>query len=363
MNKKDHLFIPSDTVISQKQQLVNTVRERDLYKGLTYQLEQIFDHTIPLCMTDKNFNIVKANSAYAKMVDKTTEQCIGTKCYDNRPGKKCHTDECPVAMICTQKRGRVERECTKKRNNEKIYHILTSKPYYDKDGNIAGIIESFHDITERKKLEKRLHEHEKFLRTVIDTIQDEISVLTPDLDIIQTNKAVRDKYPEIALVGKKCYEVHFNSKKRCKKCPAVIALKSGQLEKGEFALTKRDGTDAVVEHFAFPMKDDEGKTIAIVEYVRDITVKKRSDEQQQKLINELNKALSEIKTLQGILPLCSYCKKIRDDKGYWEKVDVYIHKNTDADISHGICPDCLKEHFPKQYEEIKNDKTSKVKLL
>ena len=118
-----------------------------------------------------------------------------------------------------------------------------------------------------------------------------------------------------------------------------------------------------MEHSAYPMKNDNGEIIAIVEYVRDITVKKRSDEQQQKLIDELHKALSEINTLQGILPLCSYCKKIRDEKGYWEKVDVYIHKNTDADISHGICPDCLKEHFPEQYEEIKNDKTSVLNLI
>jgi hypothetical protein len=47
-----------------------------------------------------------------------------------------------------------------------------------------------------------------------------------------------------------------------------------------------------------------------------------------------------------MLPLCSFCKKIRDDKGYWEQVDVYIHKYLQADISHGICPECAKEHYP-----------------
>jgi len=62
--------------------------------------------------------------------------------------------------------------------------------------------------------------------------------------------------------------------------------------------------------------------------------------------NELQQALKEIKTLRGILPLCSFCKKIRDDKGYWEEVDVYIHKHSQADISHGICPECAKEHYP-----------------
>ncbi|OKY73829.1 MAG: hypothetical protein BM485_16250 [Desulfobulbaceae bacterium DB1] len=61
----------------------------------------------------------------------------------------------------------------------------------------------------------------------------------------------------------------------------------------------------------------------------------------------LQEAMTEIKTLRSILPLCSYCKKIRDDKGYWEQVDVYIHKHFDTDISHSICPECAQKHFPE----------------
>ena len=80
--------------------------------------------------------------------------------------------------------------------------------------------------------------------------------------------------------------------------------------------------------------------------VHDITDRKQAEEEREKLINELQEALKEIKTLRGILPLCSFCKKIRDDKGYWEQVDVYIHKHLQADISHGICPECAKEHYP-----------------
>ena len=60
----------------------------------------------------------------------------------------------------------------------------------------------------------------------------------------------------------------------------------------------------------------------------------------------LKQLSSEIKELRSILPLCLFCKKIRDDKGYWEQVDVYIHKHLQADISHGICPECAKEHYP-----------------
>jgi hypothetical protein len=56
--------------------------------------------------------------------------------------------------------------------------------------------------------------------------------------------------------------------------------------------------------------------------------------------------LREVKTLRGIVPICSYCKKVRNDQGYWDHVDVHVRAHTEADFSHGICPTCLNEHFP-----------------
>ncbi|MBC8278198.1 MAG: GAF domain-containing protein [FCB group bacterium] len=67
---------------------------------------------------------------------------------------------------------------------------------------------------------------------------------------------------------------------------------------------------------------------------------------------ELEKNLSEIKTLRGIIPICSNCKKIRDDDGFWEDVDTYIHEHTEADMSHGICPDCIVELYPEYADKI-----------
>ena len=78
----------------------------------------------------------------------------------------------------------------------------------------------------------------------------------------------------------------------------------------------------------------------------DITDRKQAGEEQDKLVAELQKALSEVRTLRGFLPVCSHCKNIRDDKGYWGQIESYIHEHSDAEISHGICPDCAKEHYP-----------------
>lgn len=71
----------------------------------------------------------------------------------------------------------------------------------------------------------------------------------------------------------------------------------------------------------------------------------------QKVELELQETITEIKTLEGILPLCMHCKNIRDDKGYWNQLEAHISKHTEAQFSHSICDKCLEEHYP----ELKSD--------
>ncbi len=69
--------------------------------------------------------------------------------------------------------------------------------------------------------------------------------------------------------------------------------------------------------------------------------------QRKTLIEQLQQALTELKTLNGLLPICASCKKIRDDKGYWNQIEVYIRDHSDAEFSHGICPGCIEELYPE----------------
>ncbi|MCB9769627.1 MAG: response regulator [Candidatus Omnitrophica bacterium] len=77
-----------------------------------------------------------------------------------------------------------------------------------------------------------------------------------------------------------------------------------------------------------------------------------AEKEKERVIVELQQALSHIKTLSGLLPICAHCKKIRDDQGYWTQLEQYIHENSDASFSHSICPECAKEHFPDLYPEL-----------
>jgi hypothetical protein len=73
------------------------------------------------------------------------------------------------------------------------------------------------------------------------------------------------------------------------------------------------------------------------------------------MLDRIQTAHNEIKTLEGLIPICSYCKNIRDDEGFWQKVDHFIHHRTHARFSHGICPECAKQHFP-EYDLYKQKK-------
>ncbi|MCD6117842.1 response regulator [bacterium] len=73
--------------------------------------------------------------------------------------------------------------------------------------------------------------------------------------------------------------------------------------------------------------------------------------EKEKLINELEEALSKVKTLSGLIPICANCKKVRDDEGYWNQVEVYIQNHSEAEFTHSYCPDCLKKLYPELVDE------------
>lgn len=81
-------------------------------------------------------------------------------------------------------------------------------------------------------------------------------------------------------------------------------------------------------------------------FLLDIKERKKAEMEKEATIVELKKAMDEIKILKGLIPICAKCKKVRDDAGYWQHIEVYVRERSDAEFSHGICPDCAKELYP-----------------
>ena len=90
----------------------------------------------------------------------------------------------------------------------------------------------------------------------------------------------------------------------------------------------------------------EGTPLFVV-VVRDITERALIEQERVQLIGELKTALAEVKTLGGLIPICASCKKIRDDQGYWEQIEVYIRDHSHAQFSHSLCPDCVQTLYPE----------------
>jgi DNA-binding response OmpR family regulator len=112
-------------------------------------------------------------------------------------------------------------------------------------------------------------------------------------------------------------------------------------------LTSRDGTQDLLEGLAAGADDYIVKPFNPAELQARVDVGARIVTLQRRLadrVGELESALQKVKQLQGLLPICSYCKKIRNDQNYWEQVEAYLAKASDMRFSHSICPDCYKRY-------------------
>ncbi len=123
-------------------------------------------------------------------------------------------------------------------------------------------------------------------------------------------------------------------------------LKSEHVCKKNYRIVTKSGEIRWINHICQPVYNENGEYLGRRASNYNITQRKTAEEEKEKLIRELQSALEKVKVLSGFLPICSSCKKIRDDKGYWNQIEQYISKHSDAEFSHGICPECAKKLYP-----------------
>ncbi len=96
----------------------------------------------------------------------------------------------------------------------------------------------------------------------------------------------------------------------------------------------------------YPLLDSQGAVWRVAVFSQDITQRKEHEQERERLLAELQQALAEVKTLSGLLPICAHCKRIRDDQGYWERIESYLSQRSGAIFTHAICPDCARRLYP-----------------
>jgi hypothetical protein len=127
------------------------------------------------------------------------------------------------------------------------------------------------------------------------------------------------------------------------------AFSTGQWE-GELRHITRNGMPIIVASRWVVHRNPNDDLSEFLVINRDITERMKMVEEKERLIDDLQKALANVMMLSGLIPICASCKKIRDDKGYWNEVESYIRDHSEARFSHGICPECAKKLYPEFFK-------------
>lgn len=124
--------------------------------------------------------------------------------------------------------------------------------------------------------------------------------------------------------------------------------RTGKQEIIETILRRRDGSEFPAEIQGSFLLNQEGQPRRLRLVCRDISERKALETQREHLVAELRAALASVKTLHGLLPICAWCKKVRDDRGYWDGLEDYVRTHSETTFSHGICPGCAETLYPEQ---------------
>jgi hypothetical protein len=206
-----------------------------------------------------------------------------------------------------------------------------------------------------KKLERYIGFDQKFQET-IDALREKeefnfalfqynpVTTVVVDLQgkVIKSNAAKRKSGGRLPNIGDVMYKDYASQHDIDMHNELMTCIKNGQMK--SFPEMRYGNKILSITLAPFP----KGAIIT----TEDITERVQAELDRMKLIKDLRRALNEVETLRGLLPICASCKKIRDDKGYWNTVEEYFGQRSSVDFSHTLCPDCIKTLYPDLWEKM-----------
>lgn len=199
-----------------------------------------------------------------------------------------------------------------------------------------------------KRLENELRAAKQYLSTIIETAPTCVKLLASDGSLLFMNRAGLDMIEADTLDQVKGQQVVSLISEQYQQAFSSLTESSFRGASGsmEFEMTGLKGRPLWLETRAVPLLDGKGAIHASLGITRNITDMKIKEQERAALVEELQNALKNVKKLNGLLPICAACKKIRDDRGYWNQIEAYISSHSHAVFTHSICPDCSKELYP-----------------
>ena len=198
------------------------------------------------------------------------------------------------------------------------------------------------DITERKRVEGALRESEERFSQLYNGSPVGYHESDSEGRIIQVNQTELDMlgYTAKEMLGRHVWDfrVETDTSRQAFAAKMVGTMPPGRAF--ERTYRRKDGTTFPALLEGRYVKDESGQIIGLRSTIQDITERKQAEEKRTQLIQELQETLKEVRTLSGLLPICAWCKKLRDDEGYWKSVEQSIGERTKAKFTHGMCPEC-----------------------
>jgi len=304
---------------------------------------------------DKDYKILYQNDIHIGLIGNH----IGKYCYKAYEKRDLRCDGCPVAVSFED--GSLHKAQRNTAVGDSILHVeITSSPIKNSEGNIIAGVELVRDITARVQAEQKLSKavcelegrvkelnclfgisklFEKKDASIEDILQGTARLIPPSwqyTDITCAQIILRDK----TYKTDNFKETEWSQSKEL----IVNGQKSGVIE--VYYLEEKP------EIFEGPFLKEERELInAIAERLGHIVEREEGLEERINLISELQKTLEQVRVLSGLIPICSSCKEIRDDQGYWQKIENYISKNSAVEFTHGICPKCAQKLYPELYKD------------
>lgn len=204
------------------------------------------------------------------------------------------------------------------------------------------------DITESKRAELILRKSEAEHRHFLHSLNDAVICSNMQGEIVFFNacaEAVFNCRAKDVLgtgVSRFCPDDRMDEQREL----IDHVLKNGFVAPVRTERYRSDGTRLPVEMSLHLSVDEQGRPKGFNAVIRDIRDRIKVEKEKERLIHQLKSALNEVKTLSGLLPICAHCKKIRNDNGYWQQLESYLHEHSGAQFSHSICRDCAKKYYP-----------------
>lgn len=304
-------------------------------------------------------NVVNVNPSFEKLFGYTQAEIQGRNLDRIIVGKEDYHDAADITKS-VQAGGIANLDRRRRRKDGSYIDVSVSGAPISIDGEHIGALAIYRDITERKRFEEALSAERNLMRTMIDHLPNAIYVKNTARQKTLSNPADYHNMgaeSESEVLGKTDFDFFPPELAAAFDADDKKVIRNGKaiLDREE-KTTRPDGSIGWQITSKIPLKNAAGQVTGLVGIGHDITERKKAEEERERIIRELQKALDKVNTLSGLIPICANCKRIRDDKGYWNDVESYISKHSTAEFSHGLCDDCMKKLYPEQYERLRKEK-------